>query len=514
MAFTHVDLIGLNKHEMLDAPIAKDDKDLEALAIASKEAKQSISIAGMRHSQGGHTALDGGRMVFTEAMTRKIDVNEANMTVTVNAGATWSDLHFHLGPMGLAPLVHQSSPHFSIGGSLSVDCHGREVAFGALSNTVESIKILTNLENRLQVITTSRKATEHPELFRAVLGGYGACGVILEATLRITENKRLLKTADVLKKSLLNHAEPLTKLQAHLEKAARKLRFNSDTQQITMFYAWMNLTTDPDEYLNSSIAFEYSDHPSQDADKRMKSGGYKNEGWSSTEGLRAAWAGGRHDRKVRSEIFQKLTDEVKNNNDTHETLINFLREEISFTSTKGTDGDVDILQEYFVPLANISTFLTGLKKIFPCPAGIPIATVLNTELLTCTLRIIQPHSTDDAPFLSYGRPGQVMVSVALEVKVKKILQPGDNPLPHPKYTVIDATVTNLRKANQLAIDNGGSYYLPYYQIADVTQFKQAYPQHDEWLAQADIWNPKILNPANGAWNRLFNNEFLKTHLDQ
>ena len=184
MPFTHIDLIGLNKHEMFDAPIVGNNDELVALATASKDAKQSMSTAGMRHSQGGHTALTDGRMVFTEAMKMDIHVDVKKMTVRVNAGATWSDLHFRLGPMGLAPLVHQSSPHFSIGGSLSVDCHGREVHEGALSNTVESITVLTNQNNELKYTVASRELGENPMLFYAALGGYGACGVILDATPR------------------------------------------------------------------------------------------------------------------------------------------------------------------------------------------------------------------------------------------------------------------------------------------------------------------------------------------
>lgn len=499
MAYTHIDLIGLNKYEMEDAPIVRTNDELITLAAASGD--KSISIAGMRHSQGGHTALDGGRMVFTEAMKRNIVVAPDKKTVTVNAGATWSDLHFVLGPMGLAPLVHQSSPHFSIGGSLSVDCHGREVHEGALSNTVVSIVVLTNVVDQGFKKTLASRDT-NSGLFFAALGGYGACGVILEATLRITKNKYLQKIAD--------KTNTLEKLQKRLAIAANEKRFVHADMPITMFYAWMNLTTDSDKYLKTAAVFEYFDEYPQRPEHRMRSQYFKDEGWSTVEALRAGWAGGRNNRLVRTELFDLIVNQVTSNRDSIDSLINYLREEISFTSTKGNADDVDLLQEYFLPVNEVTEFFEGLLLLFPCQNTEPPDNLLDEELLTCTLRIVQPYGDRGTPFLSYGKKNEVMVSIALEIKVRKVRIDAHDNEKYPKYVVCDEAIHKLRSVIDLAQKLGGSYYLPYYQIATQDQFKLAYPNNSDWKKQANLWNP--INAT--TEKRAFSNQFIDIYLDE
>jgi decaprenylphospho-beta-D-ribofuranose 2-oxidase len=489
MDFTHIDLIGLNKHIMHDAPIAGDNAGLKTLAESSNH---SLSIAGMRHSQGGHTALDDGRMVFTEAMEQSIKVSDDKKTVTINAGATWSDLHFVLGPMGLAPLVHQSSPHFSIGGSLSVDCHGREVHEGALSNTVESITVLTNKGNKLEETTASR--TDKSDLFFGALGGYGACGVILKATIRITQNKFMYKVG--------THVTSLEKLKRYLDAASTEKSISFPPEDIYMFYAWLDVSHIKENYLTQAMVYEYK--PQYKPELGMRISHFKNENWASTEAMRAAWVAARRDSGLRDKLFKIISDETTGSNNGSSHLINFLREEISFTSTKGDATDVDLLQEFFIPLSNIVAFLNQLQILLP----IGNATI---EVLSCTLRIIQPpHEERGKPFLSYAHRdapfATPMVSVALEIKVNKKMADADKNSMHPIFKVDENALDLIRKIINEAQRLEGSYYLPYYQAAKIDQFQAAYPHHTKWKKAADDWNPEV------DGRRAFNNEFLKAHL--
>jgi hypothetical protein len=100
-----------------------------------------------------------------------------------------------------------------------------------------------------------------------------------------------------------------------------------------------------------------------------------------------------------------------------------------------------------------------------------------------------------------------MISVALEVKVEKSTTDDIKNVIHPDFKVSINAITRIRKIINKATELGGKYYLPYYQAADIDQFRLAYPKHIQWKAQADIWNPA---DANGK--RVFNNEFLKAHL--
>lgn len=503
MAFTHIDLIGLNQYEMLDAPIVADQAELIGLAESSKKDGHAMAVAGMRHSQGGHTALDDskhGRMVFTEAMAPSIQVAANRKIVKVNAGATWSDLHFELGPLGLAPLVHQSSPHFSIGGSLSVDCHGREVREGALSNTVESITVLTHKVGVLTSTTASRKT--NPDLFFAALGGYGACGLIMDATLRVTDNIMLTKFG--------YRTKSLSDLNNYLKRASKGKSKDSD-QDIHMFYAWMNVSTDQNAHLTEAMVYEYIEIPMPN--HSMRSNYFKDEKWATTEAMRAAWVAGRRDKMLRGKLFEEISKMTKGNPDAGGSyLINFLREEISFTGTKGDANDVDLLQEFFIPLPKIDEFLKQLKILLP--ANDP-----QIEVLSCTLRVIQPPKAEyGQPLLSYAYRGQnhpkttPMVSIALEIKVPKERQVSPITF-YPKFVVSNDAATVIQKIINLALQLEGSYYLPYYQVATLEQFKAAYPNHSEWKKQADVWNP-VAKHGEARGQRLFNNQFLEIYLNK
>jgi FAD/FMN-containing dehydrogenase len=71
----------------------------------------------------------------------------------------------------------QSSSDFTVGGSVSVNCHGWPHGNPPIADSVHSLRLVTTLE----VIVYDRQQIS--ELFRHVLGGYGLFGVITEVTL-------------------------------------------------------------------------------------------------------------------------------------------------------------------------------------------------------------------------------------------------------------------------------------------------------------------------------------------
>jgi FAD/FMN-containing dehydrogenase len=55
----------------------------------------------------------------------------------------WRDLQVHLDPHDLAERIMQSYSNFSIGGLLSVNCHGRYVGAGPLAHSVRALQLVT-----------------------------------------------------------------------------------------------------------------------------------------------------------------------------------------------------------------------------------------------------------------------------------------------------------------------------------------------------------------------------------
>jgi FAD/FMN-containing dehydrogenase len=82
--------------------------------------------------------------------------------------------------------IMQSFSNFTVGGAVSVNCHGRYVGHGPIVNSVRALRLVTADS---QVLELSR--SQNPGLFRAVFGGYGALGVVTEVELDLDANVRM-----------------------------------------------------------------------------------------------------------------------------------------------------------------------------------------------------------------------------------------------------------------------------------------------------------------------------------
>src|SRR5262249_48733376 len=114
-------------------------------------------------------------------------------TITVEAGITWRKIQEAIDPKGLAVKVMQSYSNFTVGGSLSVNAHGRYVGQGSLIASIRAIRMVLSDGS---VATASR--TENSDLFDGAIGGYGALGVIVEATLDLADNDRIARDVKIL----------------------------------------------------------------------------------------------------------------------------------------------------------------------------------------------------------------------------------------------------------------------------------------------------------------------------
>ena len=443
------DLIGLNKTNVLAMPIV----DTEVLATQSVAGQTQLSIAGSRHSQGGHTMLANAHMLLTECMNT-VTYNEPNKTVTAQAGATWNNIHHALHPHGRSVLVQQSSAHFTVGGSLSVNCHGRDPSQGPLSSTVVSIKVL--LENR-----TTQMVVPGNDLFKAVIGGYGSCGMILEATFNTCANRNLKRSAKAM--SIDDYIAKITDHQT--------LHAANTPNWPEIHFAWLNFSKQ--KFFENVLAVDYSPTTQAAPNDLIV------DQWITTEVQQAAWAKLRKTPSYRDAAWGIVCAAYQTQSVQHRT--NCLREAVGFTAyLERTKADV--LQEYFVPLVNLKGFLAALKNLFETN---------KANVLSCTLRVVQQ---DNTTHLSYCQ-NSMMMSVVLDINVKVS---GDIP---------DFKALNLvDKAIELALHHNGTYYLPYYGFANSTtnptQFQRAYP------------NTGLQRTAMGTFapNRKFDNQFLTTYL--
>ncbi|MDB5889030.1 MAG: FAD-binding protein, partial [Rhodocyclales bacterium] len=101
-------------------------------------------------------------------------------------GIRWCDIQKFIDPHDLSVKIMQTYANFTVGGSLSVNAHGRYMGAGPVILSVRSIRLVLPNSDLIDA-----SPTRNANLFYAAIGGYGAVGVIVEAELDLADNCRL-----------------------------------------------------------------------------------------------------------------------------------------------------------------------------------------------------------------------------------------------------------------------------------------------------------------------------------
>ena len=112
-----------------------------ALEKGRKE-KKKITIAGRKHSMGGHTLLHNA-LQLDMLPFNKVVYNANSKTVTIQAGATWKKVQNTLAKYNRSIKVMQSDNIFTVGGSISVNVHGWQVSSPPIASTIVAMTVMT-----------------------------------------------------------------------------------------------------------------------------------------------------------------------------------------------------------------------------------------------------------------------------------------------------------------------------------------------------------------------------------
>ncbi len=399
-----------------------------------------VSIGGGRYSMGGQTATEGALQLDMRGMNRVLDFSPARRTIRVEAGATWRKIQETIDPHDLSLKIMQSYANFTVGGALSVNCHGRYVNQGPVIRSVRSIQVVL-ADGR--VVEASPK--ENAEVFYGAIGGYGALGVITAATLDLEPNEKVERTAAIM---------PLAEYPAFFVSSIR----GSTT---AVFH---NGDIYPPEYDRvAAVTFSRTARPLTVAARLQPLGVDRItrhlQWWIS---LRT------YAKRLRKEALEPLRLKARpvvwrNYEASYDvaTLEPYSRRRSTF-----------VLQEYFVPVERFSEFAPKMAEIFRRHR----ANVLNVSIR---------HAEKD--------PGSVMAwarreSFAFVVWYNQGTSAAER----------GAVEIWTRELIDAAIASGGTYYLPYQIVATPTQFSAAYPRAKEFFALK-----KRLDPGYKFRNKLW-----------
>jgi decaprenylphospho-beta-D-ribofuranose 2-oxidase len=414
---------------------SKEVRQLQEIVNEASAKGLQISIAGQRHSQGGHTYYKDSIVLDMTPFNKVLAFDQKAKTITVQAGATWADVQTYINPYGLAVKTMQSQNIFTIGGSISVNAHGRDIRNGSLISTVESFRLL-GADGVIRNVSRS----ENAELFPLALGGYGLFGVILDVTLSLTNDEVYEMTSDTMTTDsytayFINHVKQNPDIHLHLARISV-----APNSFLTEMYA-TNYTVQPDLHATDYNKLKLRD--SYVLPLKLLFSFNRTFDW----GKNALWA---------------LQRKFITNQHTILTRNNAMRSESDFMDYS-SDNKNDLLQEYFIPVEHFSDFVNRMK---------PILQEEHLNLLNITVRYV---NHDEEATLSYAKSDMFALVCLFNTPINEAAQAR---MTHGIQRIIDQLKTF-----------DGSYYLPYAPFPSVEQFHSIYPKADAFFQAKDKWDP-------------------------
>jgi decaprenylphospho-beta-D-ribofuranose 2-oxidase len=406
--------------------------------VKAAENNLKISIAGARHSQGGHAFYQDALLLDMRDFNEILSFNEKEKTITVQSGATWEDVQNYINPYNLSVKVMQSSNIFTIGGSLSANAHGRDIHYGPIIETVNSFRLLLADGSIIEVSREKNK-----ELFQLVIGGYGLFGVILDVELQLTDNILYEE-----KTEFMDYKQYATYFKDNImDQPSMGLHIARLSVAPNSFLTEMYATTylETDETRNSSIE-DYVELITEEYVVRNKFifGLSRKYDW----GKNRLW-------DLQKVIYDPEKSLIISRNNAMRPAIEFL----DYYSQK----DTDILQEYFIPIDLFTSFVDDLREVM---------LEEDVNLINITVRYV-PKSEE--AFLSYAQDDMF----ALVLLINQGLSPKE----------LEKAERFTQQIIDMALEHDGTYYLTYQLYPSNEQMKRAYPNTDEFFQKKLYYDP-------------------------
>lgn len=420
-----------------------EDEIRQALGFARANGLK-IVCAGERHSMGGQSLRHNGLLLDLRKMDC-IMLDEQHKTVNVQSGARWWQIQEALDNRGFAVKAMQSINIFSVGGTLSVNAHGMDPDPGPIAPTVQSLRVMLHDGS---VVRAS--ASENPEIFRHVLGGYGLVGVILDADLDVSKNEMY-----ALETSYMDFKEFPPFYQANVERNE------------SVGLAFGRLSVAPASYLRETAMHIYrrthfeGELPSLEPQKHeaitrlivnlSKTGGAGRWlRWTMEKRVEPML----HSCATRNTaMVEPATCEVSRNEEMHDRMA-YLQNRLP---------DTDILQEYFIAFARMPQFIDSLREIVQRNGA---------NLLNVTIRIVHRDTVTALPYAKEDMFAFVLYfNVRFNERDNRLLE-------HTTSELIDA-----------AYAAGGTFYLPYQLFYTKEQLRRAYPEVDAFFTIKTKYDP-------------------------
>ncbi|GAB4029892.1 FAD-binding protein [Spirosoma jeollabukense] len=384
-----------------------------------------ISVGGGRFSMGGQTASPQSLHIDMRSLNQVLDFSKDDRTISVQAGIRWCDIQRFIDPHDLSIKIMQTYANFTVGGALSVNCHGRYMGHGPLILAVRSIAVV--LANG-SLVRASR--TENAEVFFGAIGGYNGIGIIVSVDLDLEENLAVRREHYTLKRPYYR-----TYFTNTIRDNPEAVFHNGDMYppSFTNMRAvtWVKTTEKPT--VKTRLMPLRESYPLE-----------RYFLWAFTETFFGNW---RREHIVDPLLYLSKPIHWRNYEAGYD---------VAELEPRSRTKRTYVLQEYFVPVRHFDEFAGKMSEIF---------NRYHVNVINVSIRHALP---DSGSYLAWAREEVFAFVVYYKQRTHEIAK---NEVAIWTRELIDA-----------AVSVGGAYYLPYQAHATSEQFHQAYPNAGKLFA--------------------------------
>lgn len=399
-------------------------QNIDEIVRAIETTSGPISIGGGRFSMGGQIGYENSLHFDMRSFNKIINIDSASKEVTVQPGITWRDLQKAIDPYNLSIKIMQTYANFTVGGSISVNCHGRYIGHGPIISSVKQLKIV-NAHGEL--ITANR--LENIEVFNAAIGGYGGIGVIVEATLQLEENVKVERLTE------------LVEIKDYNDFFDNNIKSNEGVifQNGDLYPPLYNVV--------NNVSWVKSNKDLTDTTRvTPENANY----WLETRLVEVvSW--GDFGKWIRKKVLDPLYYSSEK--------VVWRNKEASYDvrelEPKSREEKTYVLQEYFIPVDHIQSFIPKMKAVYD---------KYDVNIINVSLRHAYP---DYESYLSWARE-EVFAFV---IYYKQGTDEASQEL--VKQWTIEMT--------DAILSENGAWYLPYQPHATLSQFEEGFPNSSQYF---------------------------------
>lgn len=404
----------------------------QQIVSAIQSSKGPISIGGGRFSMGGQVAYEDSLHFDMRSFNRVVHFDKNAKLITVQPGITWRDVQEYIDPYDLSIRIMQTYANFTVGGSISVNVHGRYIGEGPIVKSIISLKVV--LANGEEVFADRE---HNSDIFYGAIGGYGGLGVITEATLGLTENTKIERKTT------------LHDVKNYVNNFKKDVRNNPDV----VFHNGDLYPPNYDEVLD--ISWYKTEKPLTITDRLRD--------WNKSYEWEVRGVEFVADSDMGKSVRKNVIDPLYYSKDKVVWRNWEASYDVKELEPQSRKEKTYVLREYFIPIRHFDDFVSQMKEVFNRNQ----ANIINVSIRHAFAAPETPLSwarEEVFAFVVYYQQGTDAEAIK---QVKKWSQ-----------EMIDAVISFE-----------GAYYLPYQIFASPEQFYSAYPRAKEFFSLKQKYDP-------------------------